>query len=51
MAEPLKVLMVGGRRCGKTSALASMFEQMINGEVKNYFTVSDRTHLETKDST
>lgn len=51
MAAPLKVLMVGGRRCGKTSALASMFEQMINGEVKNYFSVSDRTHLETKDST
>ena len=48
MAEPLKVLMMGGRRCGKTSALASLFEQMINGEVKNYFTVSDRTKLETK---
>ncbi len=48
MSEPLKVLMMGGRRCGKTSALASLFEQMINGDVKNYFTVSDRTKLETK---
>jgi len=48
MAEPLKVLMMGGRRCGKTSALASIFEQMINGDVKSYFTVSDRTPLETK---
>lgn len=48
MAVPLKVLMMGGRRCGKTSALASLFEQMINGEVKNYFTVADRTKLETK---
>lgn len=48
MSEPLKVLMMGGRRCGKTSVLASLFAQMINGEVKNYFTVSDRTQLETK---
>lgn len=48
MAEPLKVLMMGGRRCGKTSALASLFDQMINGDVKNYFTVADRTILETK---
>lgn len=48
MAEPLKVIMMGGRRCGKTSALASLFEQMKNGPVKEYFTVSDRTVLETK---
>ena len=48
MAEPLKVIMMGGRRCGKTSALASLFEQMVNGPVKDYFTVSDRTVLETK---
>lgn len=48
MSEPLKVLMMGGRRCGKTSALASMFDQMINGEVKNYLTVADRTKIETK---
>ena len=48
MAEPLKVIMMGGRRCGKTSALSSLFEQMKNGPVKEYFTVSDRTVLETK---
>lgn len=48
MAQPLKVIMMGGRRCGKTSALASLFEQMKNGPVKDYFTVADRTVLETK---
>lgn len=48
MPEPLKVIMMGGRRCGKTSALASLFEQMKNGPVKEYFTVADRTVLETK---
>lgn len=48
MAESLKVLMMGGRRCGKTSALSSLFDQMINGSVKNYFTVADRTVIETK---
>ena len=45
----LKVLMVGGRRCGKTSALAVMFDQMINGVTRNFFTTSDATHYETKD--
>lgn len=44
----LKVIMMGGRRCGKTSALASLFDQMINGSVNEYFTVADRTILETK---
>ena len=44
----LKVLMMGGRRCGKTSALASLFSQMTNSAVKNYFTVADKTVLETK---
>lgn len=44
----LKVLMVGGRRCGKTSALAVMFEQMITGTTNNFFTVGDATIYETK---
>ena len=44
----LKVLMVGGRRCGKTSALAVMFEQMISGATNDFFTVSDSTKYETK---
>lgn len=48
MSEPLRVIMMGGRRCGKTSALASLFEEMKNGPVKDYFTVADRTVLETK---
>lgn len=39
----LKVLMMGGRRCGKTSALASLFDQMINGATNDYFTVADDT--------
>ena len=44
----LKVLMVGGRRCGKTSALAVMFDQMIKGKTNNFFTVADTTVIETK---
>ena len=40
---PLKVLMMGGLRCGKTSALASLFAQMRTSPVANYLTVSDRT--------
>lgn len=45
----LKVLMMGGRRCGKTSALASMFDQMINGPTNSIITVADRTVGEIKD--
>ena len=44
----LKVLMVGGRRSGKTSALAVMFEQMIHGVTNNFFTIGDATVYETK---
>lgn len=44
----LKVLMMGGRRCGKTSALASMFHESINGAVNNYLTIADKTILATK---
>lgn len=40
----LKVLMMGGRRCGKTSALASLFDQMINGATNDYLTVADDTN-------
>lgn len=45
----LKVLMMGGRRCGKTSALASLFDQMIHGKTNEFLTVCDKTILETKD--
>lgn len=45
----LKVLMMGGRRCGKTSALASLFNESIKGRVKEYLTISDETKVEVKD--
>lgn len=45
----LKVLMMGGRRCGKTSALASLFDQMIHGKTNEFLTVCDKTILEIKD--
>ena len=41
--------MMGGRRCGKTTALASLFEEMGSSKVNKYFTVSDDTVLEIKD--
>ena len=45
----LKVLMMGGRRCGKTSALASLFDQMKNTpDIYKLLTVADKTILETK---
>lgn len=44
----LKVLMMGGRRCGKTSALASLFDQMIHGKTNEFLTVCDKTILEEK---
>lgn len=46
----LKVMMMGGRRCGKTSALASIFYEIIHGTVKNHLTIADRTVLATKTS-
>lgn len=44
----LRVLMLGGRRCGKTSVLASMFQSIVNGATNQYLTVADDTRLETK---
>jgi hypothetical protein len=44
----LRVLMLGGRRCGKTALLASMFESIVNGIAKNYFKLADATTLKTK---
>lgn len=40
--------MMGGRRCGKTTALASLFEEMGSSKVNKYFTVADDTVLEIK---
>ncbi len=45
----LKVLMMGGRRCGKTAALASLFDQMIHGKTNEYLTVCDNTVLQEKE--
>lgn len=39
---------MGGRRCGKTSALASLFDQMIHGKTNEFLTVCDKTVLEEK---
>ena len=45
----LKVLMMGGRRCGKTTALASLFDQMKHTPaIYELLTVADKTILETK---
>lgn len=44
--KKLKVLMVGGRRCGKTTALASMYDQIAHGPIKNIFTLRDSTIYE-----
>lgn len=43
MADSLKVLMMGGPRSGKTSALAGLVDTMINGEVKKLLAVKDVT--------
>lgn len=46
----LKVLMMGGRRCGKTSVLSSLFDQMIHAkQINSILTVSDKTILENKE--
>ena len=45
----LKVLMMGGRRCGKTSVLTSMFYQAINGDLNNIFTLNNETAFQEKD--
>ncbi|MBQ0057520.1 MAG: hypothetical protein KBT20_07680 [Bacteroidales bacterium] len=45
MAETLKVLMMGGRRAGKTSVLAGLVNTMVNGGIKNLLTINDVTVL------
>lgn len=46
----LRVLMMGGRRCGKTSVLTSMFYQAINGDLNNIFTLNNATPCQKKDN-
>jgi len=43
MSESLKVLMMGGPRSGKTSALAGLVDTMLNGEVRKILSVKDVT--------
>lgn len=44
----LQVMMLGGRRCGKTAVLASMFHAIKHGAANEYLTFSDCTVLRTK---
>lgn len=46
MADSLKVLMMGGPRSGKTSALAGLVDTMINGEVRDVIEVKDITQID-----
>lgn len=45
----LKVLMMGGRRCGKTAALASLFYQATQGPIRKVFKTTDQTPPQIKD--
>lgn len=46
--DDLRVLMLGGRRCGKTSVLASMFHSIVTGATNSFLTIADDTKLENK---
>ena len=43
--KKLKVLMMGGRRAGKTSVLAGLVNTMVNGDIKNLLAINDVTVL------
>ncbi len=45
MAEGLKVLMMGGQRVGKSSALAAVMDAFISGHAKDVLTAKDTTVL------
>ena len=45
----LKVLLLGGLLCGKTSLLASLFHSMTHGMTSEYLSACDKTPLEAKD--
>lgn len=45
MAEGIKVLMMGGQRVGKSSALAAIMDSFINGCGKDLFSARDVTVL------
>ncbi len=48
MESDLKVLMMGGRRCGKTSALASLFCEARRGQLKTVFDFNNVTPPQCK---
>lgn len=49
MSKELKVLMMGGARVGKSSALAAIMESFISGPSKYLLSAKDKTNLEEKD--
>lgn len=49
MAEGLKVLMMGGQRVGKSSALAAIMDAFISGAAKDILTAQDTTKLADAD--
>ena len=48
MGKELKVLMMGGARVGKSSALAAIMDSFVHGEISRFLTASDKTHLVEK---
>lgn len=44
--ESLKVLILGGRQCGKTSLLASIFDSMRHGKTNEFLAACDKTQIE-----
>lgn len=49
MGKELKVLMMGGQRVGKSSALAAIMDSFINGPVSSLLIAEDITEFETTD--
>lgn len=49
MGKELKVLMMGGARVGKSSALAAIMESFITGPSRYLLSAQDKTNLEKKD--
>ena len=49
MGKELKVLMMGGQRVGKSSALAAIMDSFMNGPVSSLLTAEDITEFETID--
>ena len=45
----LKVLILGGRQCGKTSLLASIFDSMMRGKTNEFLSACDKTQIKDQD--